>query len=230
MSTFSASQRIGEIVAAMPMASEIFKAYGIDFCCGGHRSLSEALKELGLTEEAVLDKLEKARAELDISNSGADFREMASDELIDQIIHTHHVYLRKALPEISELAAMILRAHGSRHDELFKVHKLFHHLKTELEQHMIKEEEVLFPMMKQYGDNPSDVNLKRIRDIMGEAGDEHEGAGDLLKELRTVTHHFEAPQDGCTTYNTTYEKLRELEGDLFQHIHLENNILFHRFQ
>jgi len=108
------------------------------------------------------------------------------------------------------------------------VHKLFHTLKTELEQHLIKEEEILFPMIKRYEAEPSDDLYKNMKETTAETEEEHEAAGDILKELREITAEYTVPQDGCGTYRRTFEILEELEADLFQHIHLENNILFHR--
>jgi regulator of cell morphogenesis and NO signaling len=112
--------------------------------------------------------------------------------------------------------------------DLFRVHKLFHNLKLELEQHLIKEEAVLFSMIKEYEASHSEVLLKKIGFVVHETEDEHEAAGDILKELRTVTEDYTVPADGCATYGKTLRELQELEGDLFQHIHLENNILFVR--
>lgn len=228
MKTFKTSQSIGEIVSIMPKASDIFKKYGIDFCCGGHRPLAEAIKEQNLDEEEILDKLKEAYEETRQLSERTDFRSMPLTDLIDHIITTHHSYLKKTLPEISELATTILRVHGQNHTDLFRVHKLFHNLKMELEQHLIKEEEILFPMIKEYEAGHSDALLKKISFVIHETEDEHEAAGDILKELRNITEDYILPDDGCATYSKTLRGLQELEGDLFQHIHLENNILFTR--
>jgi len=154
---------------------------------------------------------------------------MKSSELIDYIVITHHGFLKRTLPEVSELTAKILRVHGPNHSELFKVHKLFNNLKTELEQHLIKEEEILFPLLKEYEGSTSAELPERISKVMKELEEEHEGAGGVLKELRKITQDYKVPEDGCSTFGLTYNKIQELESDLFQHIHLENNILFKRF-
>lgn len=158
-----------------------------------------------------------------------DFRRMKSGDLIDYIVNTHHIFLKNTLPEVSELSAKILRVHGPNHNELFKVHRLFSNLKTELDQHLIKEEEILFPLIKEYDVNQSSELLEKINTVMKETEDEHEGAGDILKALRKITEDYKVPDDGCTTFRLTYSKIQEIESDLFQHIHLENNILFKRF-
>lgn len=229
MNKFNASQNIGDIVAILPKASEVFKEYNIDFCCGGNRPLAEALEEQRLNENEILEKLDEAYEETKRLERVVDFRQMKSSELIDYIVSTHHAFLKKTLPEIGELAAKILRVHGQNHIELFKVHKLFNNLKTELDQHLIKEEEILFPLIKECDNKPSEGLLAKIRTVMKETEDEHEGAGDILKELRKITGDYNVPGDGCSTFALTYARLQEVESDLFQHIHLENNILFKRF-
>ncbi len=228
MTKFNANQSLGEIVAIMPKASEVFKAYNIDFCCGGHRPLAEAIKEGKLNEEELLQKLDKTYEETKKISRQVDFRKMSNSDLIDHVVNTHHVYLRKTLPHLGELISTILRVHGPNHEELFKVHKLFNNLKTELEQHLIKEEEILFPMIKEYEKTPSEELLKKIAKVVKETEDEHDAAGDILKELRKITGEYCIPDDGCTTYGLSYDTLKELESDLFEHIHLENNILFKR--
>lgn len=230
MNTFNSSQSIGEIVSAMPKASEVFKSFNIDFCCGGHRPLVEAIKNQDLNEQEVLRKLDEAYEETKRLANHVDFRNMSSSELIDYIVSKHHVFVKSILPELSELTTKILRVHGPNHTDLFKVHKLFHNLKTELEQHLIKEEEILFPLIKEYDARPSDEPLNRINTVIKETEDEHETAGNVLKELRKITNEYSVPEDGCSTYGKTFDKLQELEADLFQHIHLENNILFKRLE
>ena len=148
MSIFHTTQRIGEVVSILPQASEILKEFRIDFCCGGHRPLSEAIKEQDLDENALLSRLENAYEEAKRLKDQVDYRKMTTSQLIDYIVGTHHVFVKRVLPEISELTATILRVHGPSHRDLFRVHKLFHTLKMELDQHLIKEEEILFPMIK----------------------------------------------------------------------------------
>lgn len=226
MKIFNTAQTIGEIVAILPKASEVFKKYNIDFCCGGNRPLSQAIIEQQLDGDALLQELDEAFEESSKYLNQTDFNNISRSELIDYIVNTHHVLTKRMLPELSELTTKILRVHGSNHEELFQVHRLFHTLKTELDQHLIKEEVILFPIIKEYDQNPSADLLLRIHEVMSETESEHETAGGVLKELRKITSGYRAPEDGCSTFSQTYEKLQELEADLFQHIHLENNILF----
>lgn len=229
---FTGEQKLGDIVSRFPKASEIFKEYQIDFCCGGNRSLSEAAKKQNVSEEKILETLNQAFNEIAaVEKNDIDWTVEPDSKLIDHIINTHHAYLQVELPKISELTAKILRAHGSRHgEELTKVFKLFGSLRMELEQHLIKEEEVEFPMIKQYEKAPCpELHTKALR-VMKELECEHQGAGDILKELRKVTNNYELPYDACPTYELAFGKLMQLEADLFEHIHLENNILFPRFE
>lgn len=230
MTQFNTSQRIGDIVAIFPKGSEVFKKFNIDFCCGGNRPLAEAIQEQGLDADDVIKKLEEAYSQSKELAGEVDFLKMESGKLVEYIVNTHHAYLNRVLPEIGRLAAKVLRAHGSNHQELFRVHKLFNSLRTELEEHLIKEEELLFPLLKQYKEAASETILLNINTVMSETEDEHEGAGEILKELRKITADYNVPADGCRTFELMYTLLQELEGDLFQHIHLENNILFKRFE
>jgi regulator of cell morphogenesis and NO signaling len=225
MTQFNLNQNIGDIVTQEPQAIEVFKNYRIDFCCGGNRPLGEAIREQNLNPNEVLNQLEAIQPHL--INQLTDFNEMSNSDLVHYIQKTHHDYLHKILPELSELTTKILRVHCRNHgDSLFKVHSLFHQLKTELEQHLIKEEELLFPLLKGVEGNLDDANF--IRRYVAETEEEHESAGKILKELRQITNDYKLPNDACTTYRLTFQKLKELEADLFQHIHLENNILLKR--
>lgn len=224
---FKSSDSIGYIATGFPKSMEVFKDYNIDFCCGGNRPLIEAIREQNLNEKVLMDKLEETyNKTMNIENKELDFTKLSYSDLIDHIVNVHHAYLQTELPKIGELVSKILRVHGQGHSELAKVHKLFFSLRMELEQHLIKEEETEFPMIKEYEKTGSKELLDKIVSTIKELENEHEGAGDILKELRRITNGFTTPEDGCNTYRLTYDKLRELESDTFKHIHLENNILF----
>lgn len=227
MNQFTITQKIGDIVARFPAAADIFKMYRIDFCCGGDRPLREALQEQQLDETEVINHLnERYDAFKNQEKVEMDWTKESPSKLIDHVVNTHHAYLQTELPSISELSTKILRVHGAHHPELATVHRLFHNLKMELEQHLIKEEEIEFPLIKEWEKNPSEERLNNILKIVSELEDEHVGAGDILKELRRITQDYTVPEDGCNTFRLTYQKLEALENDTFQHIHLENNILF----
>ena len=229
MNRFNCLQSVGEIVAELPEAAKVFRNYGIDFCCGGGRPLSKAAGELNLNEKEILDKLDEVLEETKAGgNIDTDFRALPTAGLIDHIIGVHHAYLKSVLPEIGVLTAKILEVHGGRHKELLKVQMLFNTLKTDLEKHLFGEEKVLFPMILEYTADSSAMLPEKLKKAVKETENEHESAGDILKELERVTDSYKVPEDGCRSFALTYLKLQEMEADLLQHIHLENNILFKR--
>lgn len=230
MNKFNKTQKIGEIVNAFPKAAEIFKQYKVDFCCGGNRPLSEAIEEQKINETELLNKINSAYANYKTSSKDKNWVEAGTDEIIEQILNKHHAYLWSELPVISKLSTTILRVHGPHHPELSKVHKLFNTLKMELEDHLAKEETIQYPAIKEYQKTNSLDDLNKAVNIINDLENEHTGAGNILKELREVTNDYKIPDDVCETFEKTYKKLQELEADLFQHIHLENNILFHRLR
>lgn len=229
MKRFDGTERLGEIVAAYPGASNLFKANRIDFCCGGDRLLDAVLEEKGMDKASFVGEL-NAWAEQAEARSAADidWREAPLGELVDHIVRKHHAYLEQELPALSGFVTKILRVHGFSHPELAELHKLFHQAKVELEQHMIDEEANVFPLIKQAEQESDPVARKQALDRIGELEREHEAVGGLLKRMREITGEYALPEGACTTYALTFRKLEELESDTFEHVHLENNILFPR--
>lgn len=210
---------IGEIVTMIPKAMDYFKTQHIDYCCGGYRILGDVIKELDLNMEEInmaLNQLESNR------NNTKTYDQMSVMELCDYIVNQHHTYLRKVLPEIDQYITAVMRAHGIHHPELFKLGQLFGQLSADLKQHLIKEEEILFPLLKECEKN----NAKTLAtDIIHE----HVEAGAVLEKMRHLTSNYTLPEDACETYEKLYSSLQEMEEDLHTHIHLENNILLKSF-
>ncbi len=229
---FEKSMKIGSIAAAYPGAIEIFLNYNIDFCCGGDRPLEEALKEKNLNEAEVIDRINAGYQEfLKRIDKGIDWRNSSMSELIDYIVNKHHTYLKGELPVAQRLLTKILDVHFYHSGEvLSRLFKLYMNLMAELEIHLLKEEEILFPIIKEYEANPAEELRLKAVEVMTETEDEHEGAGDILKEMREITNNYTCPPEGCMTFQRTYDTLVEIEQDLFNHIHLENNILFPRLK
>ena len=212
------TQTVGSIAAGIPGAMAYFEKNGIDYCCGGNRSLTDAVKEKGVDERAVfaqLGALEKqARRQ-----SEPDFREMDAPQLSGYIVNVHHTYLRRVLPEISELFSVVMRAHGLNHPELFEGARRFGALRGDLEQHLIKEELLLFPALQR------EEGTREAAALTPGIISEHEEAGTALEHLSEITGCFSAPEDACASYRKLYRLLDEMTEDLHRHIHLENNIL-----
>ncbi len=211
---------VGEAAASAPEALTVFQELGIDYCCGGKRPLKEALDEKRTTPDqfaALVGSREAGRK----ANAGrTDFTAMSPAVLSAYIEDTHHEYLRRALPEIGELLLRVLRAHGANHGELYDVYTLYGRLRSDLEGHLVKEETQLFPALAQGGAQAGEVAHLAVEIV-----NEHEAAGELLRALRDAANDYTVPDDACPTYIKAYRLLPELERDLHQHIHLENNIL-----
>lgn len=218
---FNGTDRIGEIVRAFPGLANLFLERKVDFCCGGDRPIGSGalLEEVNALYEAALEKGEQT----------ADWSQAEPWELAEHIVNKHHAYLHEEFPDLADLVLTILNVHGLSHPELFRVHRLFNDLKTELEEHLIREEQMLFPAIEdaRTGDSPGLRSL--IAELIAGLEAEHEGAGDLLKELREAAGDYVVPAGACRTYEVTYRKLVEMERDIFLHISLENNVLFPMF-
>ncbi|MCP8969182.1 iron-sulfur cluster repair di-iron protein [Ectobacillus ponti] len=225
---FTKDSIVGEIVTVFPKASDLFKANRIDFCCGGNKSLAEAAATRDIDAEAVLQTLNEQYAAYGAKDSGHDWMRESLSDLVEHVVNTHHQYLNEELPQLSPYVTKVLRVHGGGQPHLADMHRLFHELKTELEQHTIKEEASLFPLITAYEQHPTAENLQKAAVMLEELEKEHDAAGDLMKIIRDVTSDFTPPAGACRTYQMVYKRLEELESDLFQHVHLENNILFKR--
>jgi regulator of cell morphogenesis and NO signaling len=226
--TININQKLGEIVSIFPGSSEIFNELKIDYCCGGHDTLGAALMEKGLEAKSIVEKLNKQYNEfISSDNEYKDWRKESPTTLIKHIEEKHHDFTKKELKEIDALLFKVLKVHFSHHsEELLKVHRLFGNLKIELEEHLVKEEENLFPLIKAYEKTKDKKYKEAIEKFIKETEDEHDAAGDILKELEVITRDFTAPEGACTTFKLVYDKLHGLEKDLFIHIYLENSVLF----
>ena len=219
---------LGEIVSAHPSTTKIMNKYKMDYCCGGKDTLEDALSNLHLNTPDIVIELEKA-VEATRYEDVTDWKSESLSKIIDYILDTHHTFMRETLEEINYLMFKILKVHFKTNGKsLLIIHKLFGNLKTELEAHLVKEEENLFPLIKEYEkDNSVDIK-NNILKFIADTESEHDAAGDLFKALEDATNDFIPPEDACTTYVRTFQLLDDLEKDTFNHIHLENSVLFPR--
>ncbi len=202
----------------------------MDYCCGGDRTLIEAIEAAGLDKDEVLVKLEAMALVDEEVDYVIDFDGLTAVALIEYIVNTHHTYLKEVLPITQQLVRKIMEVHGVKHKELYEVHRLFGNLKLELEQHLVKEEQILFPVIKDYGYHKTKDLYYKALNHLKDIEAEHDGAGTLLKAIRKTTKDFRLPEDACPTYVEAYNNLIAIEEDIFQHVHLENNILFKKVQ
>ncbi|MGV1064763.1 iron-sulfur cluster repair di-iron protein [Clostridium perfringens] len=222
---------LGEVVTVYPAVVKKFNDMELDYCCGGSKSLEVALKEKGVDVDKFVEDLSKEFKEFKFENSQyVDWREKSSEELINHIVEIHHAETFRLLKEIDPLMVKVFKVHFSHNPELLmKVHSLFGKLKCELEEHLLKEENILFPLMIKYDQAKDKEEKKEIEGDIRIIVNEHEAAGDILKELAEVTDDYKVPEWGCISFKLLYDYLHDLEKDLFIHIHKENNILFPRY-
>ena len=225
--TLSPDQTVGGIAAQFPGSVRVFERHGIDFCCGGRVPLTEACRHAGADPAAVLDEI---ASEGSSPEDSTDWTAASLSSLIDHIVNTHHVYLKTALPRLETMLIKILSKHGAAHgDVLQPLAATFGAMKQELGSHMMKEEMILFPLIRSLeGGGQGSFHCGSVRNPIRVMLMEHDSAGDALAQMRQLTSGFTAPVDACNTFRAFYYELAELETDLHRHIHLENNILFPR--
>jgi regulator of cell morphogenesis and NO signaling len=224
---------LSEIVTNNYRTAAVFEKYGLDFCCHGKVSISEACGEKGINIEEVLAHLTILNGD-DLPRNQEQYDHWELDFLADYIINVHHKYVKDMIPVISAHAEKVESKHGSNHAELINVANSFSIVYKDLKQHMMKEEQLLFPYIK-YLVNVEKNSSQAERPFFGTIKNpirmmeaEHESAGNLLDEIGDLTNNYTPPADACNTFKVYYRELREFEGDLHKHVHLENNILFPR--
>ncbi|AKG35563.1 iron-sulfur cluster repair di-iron protein [Paenibacillus durus] len=227
---FNSDTMVRDIVLQFPKASDYFKANKIDFCCGGAKPLRAAADERGLDAGAVIGDLYKLVEEHPVLEEETVWNGASSEALIGHIVSKHHSYLREELPLIGQNVAKVFHAHGEGAPHLAEVYHLFNQLKDELLEHTAKEEAQDFPSILAYEQKGDEQSLAALREALHHLEEEHNAAGNILRQLREVTGDYTPPEHACTTYRLTYTRLEELEGMTFEHVHLENNILFPRYQ
>jgi regulator of cell morphogenesis and NO signaling len=220
---------VGAIVAQRLGRARVFERLGIDYCCHGATPLGEACSQLSLDVGRVLAEIaesDQRGAKEDMDR--VDYSAMSASNLADHIVASHHVYLRQELPRLSELIDKVVAAHSAKHPELVELRLTFAALRQELEMHLMKEERVLFQLVKQLEAalEPFSIHCGMVENPIRVMEHEHETAGSALKRTRELTNNYRAPADGCASFSALYEGLSCLESDLRLHIHKENNILF----
>jgi len=230
--TIATTMTVGEIAAEFPQATREFEKLGIDYCCGGKRTLDEACSQAGISVAEALERLQ--RSSVARAPGTENWQAQSLADLIDHINSTHHVFVREECPRIEALAAKVVGVHGQRHPELLQVQEIFSELSGELSVHLMKEEQILFPYVIRMeesalsGETVPPAMFGTVMNPVRMMMQEHDGAGDALRRLRAMTSDYSAPDDACVSFRTLYQALRDFEADLHQHIHLENNILFPR--
>ncbi len=220
-------ETLGELAVKDLRKAEVFKKYGLDFCCGGKKTVKEACAEKGIDVTKVEKELQQADG--NPSYRPIPYDEWSLDFLADYIVNTHHAYVRKTMPDIRQYALKVAQVHGNSHPELLTVQSLVEEIYQELSTHMIKEEQILFPFIKQLAGKESTGNFAgagTVKSPITVMEMEHEEVGKNLEEIRRLTNNYTLPQDACASYSLLFRMLEDFETDLHLHVHLENNILF----
>ena len=228
--TATTETTVGDIVASDFRAAAVFHKFGIDFCCGGGATLSDACRKQNVSPGDVLQALTTACE----TPAGATprFNTWDVQTLVSYIVSNHHAYVRETLPTLQAHARKLASVHGENHPELIEVTALVDAVYDEMTSHMMKEERVLFPFINALGaaaqqGTPAPVPpFGRVSNPIRMMEQEHESAGAALARIRQLTGGYVPPADGCTTYRITMKELEAFENDLHAHVHLENNILF----
>jgi len=229
METIS-NNTIGSLVAANFKAASVFQKFGIDFCCKGNMTISEACAGQNLDKEKVEQEVLSVLAS---NEKGAiDYNSWPIELLADYIEKTHHRYVTEKIPELNIFLKKLCTVHGERHPELLNIYEHFLDSAEELTIHMIKEENILFPYIRSMvkaENSQSEIDkppFMTVQNPIAMMMKEHDTEGGRFREISKLSNGYTPPADACTTYKVAFAMLKEYEEDLHTHIHLENNILF----
>lgn len=226
------SSFVTDIVTHDYRTADIFRKYNIDFCCGGKWPLDEVCTSRGLNTDAIVEELEKV-IHVPSAKTSIDFDEWNIDFLADYILNVHHRYLKKALPSVRELITQFLEGHIKKYPELGELELIIKRLMKEIPPHMLQEEEIIFPYIRQIshayhnGESYARLLVRTLRKPVEEVMlGEHQSVMKNLQRMRELTNNYTPPANACLTHKVTFSKLKEMDNDLIEHIHLETNILF----
>lgn len=229
MSLIRPDVTISQLVVEKPSRSEFFEMMGIDYCCGGKRCLLEVCSAKGISVEELMEHLARFDKEKELFRTDEEnWNESSFTQLIEHITQVHHVYTRQALKRLITLVYKVASVHGDTHPELLEVRQIFTAMSDELEMHMQKEENVLFPYSIQLDSAESvpPMHCGGVQHPIKVMLYEHEETGKQLEALRQLTNNYTPPEDACNTYRAMLHGLSQLEADIHMHVHKENNILF----
>jgi regulator of cell morphogenesis and NO signaling len=223
MTALTGTETLADLVTANPSRARVLERFGLDYCCKGGRRFVDACAQLDLDPQLVATEL------LDIGPAlEDDWSALEPAQLADHVERTHHAYLHTELPRLSSLLAKVNEVHGARHPELTDITSTYEDLRADLEPHLLKEERVLFPMIRELASSTERRESRHftVREPITVMLAEHDRVGELFARLRSQCRDYRAPADGCASYRIFFAGLADLEGDTHLHIHKENNVLF----
>ena len=231
--TIDNEKTVAQLVTENIKTAHVFKKYGIDFCCGGGISVKKACEKKGVD----FSQLERELSDVDKEVTRAyNYDAWDLSFLTDHIINVHHKYVEESIPILLQYAAKVAKVHGNHYTEVVRVNELYVEVANELSSHLRKEEQVLFPYIKQLvqadkdGQKAGRPPFGTVKNPINVMEDDHQQVGDIFKEIARLTNNYTPPEEACNTFRALYAKLDEFEQDLHHHIHLENNILFPKAQ
>ena len=225
---------VRDIVVKQPRTRRLLEQRGIDYCCNGQMPLGQAAERAGVDAGALITELREAIESPPERDDERDWSGAPLADLADHIVETHHAFMRRQMPRIDRLLTTVTAAHPPHARMLMALRGTFDRLRTEIDEHLMKEEMVLFPYVRQLDAMTSDqapfepMHCGTVANPIRQMEHEHDAAGEALAELRSLTAGYTLPDDACPTFEELYQSLQELEADLHEHIHLENNVLFPR--
>lgn len=230
MTVLDTRSTVSQFVLERPDRSRVFDRLGIDYCCGGRKPLAEACAERKIDPQAVLSAIEEDDRLAGGEGCGEDWTKATLAGLCDHVEATHHTYLKEELPRLAAMVQKVARVHGERHPEMVKVAAVFQPFVADMMQHMMKEEQILFPMIRhlESSSGPLCFHCGSVNNPIRVMVHEHDNAGHDLSQMRELTGGYVPPADACNTFRATLAALDRLEKDMHQHVHKENNILFPR--
>lgn len=221
---------LGQLAAKDYRKAQVFKKYGLDFCCGGKKTLKEACQEKNIGVEEVEKEL--LAVEQQPGHASMNSYNWSPDFLADFIVNTHHQYVKRSLQPILDLAVKVARVHGDLHPETITVATTFNKIAEELQTHLAAEEQLLFPYIhdlvqrQKNGTAFASASSQKAQQPISQMELEHEVTGKNMDYINRLTNGYTLPAGACASYTLLYKWLQEFEDDLHQHVHLENNILF----
>jgi regulator of cell morphogenesis and NO signaling len=226
------SKTVAEYAIEYPSSKRVFEKLKIDYCCGGKISLSQACAKNNVSISELSALLESEDERSTSADFEPDHAAMSLASLADHIVRKHHLFTRDENERIATLLEKVCKVHGSHNPKLYEIEMIFGTMRLELENHMLKEERMLFPYISlmesslNFGLAVPPAPFGTTRNPVRVMTTEHEAAGEQLRKIRELAEDFQPPEWACATYRALLEALEGIEKDLFRHIHLENNILF----
>lgn len=228
MNTELQNKYVADIVKEYPRTADVFRKVGIDYCCGGKISLGEAVERCTFDNEEVFLAINDKVSQSNDEGGRIDMKYLSITSIIDYIQNKYHKDLKEELPSLTPFVERVADRHGSRESHLIELHDLFKKFKKEMTAHTADEDDNVFPLIANYSDDTDNVPGPQLKEAVQKLVDDHDTTGNILTRMREITDGYQLPASACGTYKLVYARLEALEKQTFEHVHMENHILFER--